>query len=232
MNVNELKKIKSISDENIKGKTILLRVDFNTTLEFGKVIRSPKIIQHMKTVRILCEQGAKVVVLSHQGRKGEKDFVSLSNHFELLKQFTFDSVKKFEFASWQENYLKKIKELKEGEALLLENTRFLDIETAKIPIEEMAANPIIKGLADTADLFVLDALSVAHRPHATVVAFTKLLPSFAGPYLKEEIDALVKLEEMAGKTKTCLVLGGAKPEEPIAIMKKMLSENKVEHVLL
>ena len=61
--------IKLISKESLKGKTVILRVDFNTSVKHNHIIRNPKILEHMKTIRLLAEQGAKIIILSHQGRK-------------------------------------------------------------------------------------------------------------------------------------------------------------------
>src|SRR3989338_8291654 len=212
-----VEKIKKISSENVKGKTLILRVDFNTSVRHGHIVRTPKLLEHMKTARILCEKGAKLIILSHQGRKGDEDFVSLELHFPTLKELCFDSVKNIFFSKWAENYLSKIDSLQEGEILLLENTRFLDFESEEKSAEEHAENKIIKDLAKKADYFVLDALSITHRSHATVVGFTKLLPSYAGYYLEAELNALEKIDSLSGEI--CLVLGGSKPKESIEIIK-------------
>ena len=223
-------KIKNISKENVKGKTLILRVDFNTSVKHGHIIRTPKLLEHMKTARILCEKGAKIIMLSHQGRKGHEDFVSLEMHLSTLKELCFDSIKNIYFSKWDEDYLKKIDSLQSSEVLLMENTRFLDFEINERTPKEHSENPVIKALAKKADYFVLDSLSIAHRSQATVVGFTELLPSFAGIFLEKELRALGKIDALNGEM--CLVLGGSKPKEPLEIIKKMLEENKVKHVLL
>lgn len=219
--------IHPIENEKVKGKTILLRADLNSTVKNGRLLKSPKLAAHARTIRYLTSEGAKVIVLSHQGRKGRDDFIDLTNHRETLQRLTDLEVK---FFKWNQDYIPAIKKMKEGEAILLDNTRFLDFETEKKSAEEHAKEVKIKELADNADIFVLDALSVAHRAHATVIGFTALLPSFAGPVLVKELEALKKVESI--KDNGLLVLGGLKPEESLKVMEKMLTEKRVKRVLL
>ncbi len=219
--------LKPISEVEVKGKTILLRVDINSTVKKGKVVKGPKMLEHAETIRELMELGAKVVILSHQGRKGRDDFIDMSSHHRRLSAIIEKEIPLFR---WDEDYISAIKKLKDGEALLLENTRFLDFEAEEKSPEEHSKNPVIKSLAETADFFVLDALSVAHRSHATIVGFTPLLPSYAGPVLKKELGAMKKLREV--RDSTVLVLGGIKPKDSLDVAEKMLESEKAERVLL
>jgi len=235
--------IKSIENEDVKGKTIILRVDINSAVKtsqdiesfdaedvrfaHGRLLKSPKLAAHAKTIRFLVGDGAKVVVLSHQGRKGRDDFIGLESHTKTLENLTDLKVK---FYPWKNGYLEEIKKMKNGEVILLDNTRFLDFETEEKTPEEHAKSKEIKELAEIADMFVLDALSVAHRSHASVVGFTALLPSFAGPVLVDELEALNNIENI--KDNALLVLGGMKPEDSLKTMDKMLCSRKVKQVLV
>ncbi len=235
--------IKSIENEDVKGKTILLRVDINSAVKtsqevedeesddvkfsHSRLLKSPKLAAHAKTIRFLAGDGAKIVVLSHQGRKGRDDFISLEAHTKTMENLTDLKVK---FYSWKNDYLGAIKKMKNGDVILLDNTRFLDFETEEKTPEEHAKTKEIKELAEVADMFVLDALSVAHRAHASVVGFTALLPSFAGPVLVDELEALDKIENI--KDNALLVLGGMKPEDSLKIMDKMLCSRRVKQVLV
>lgn len=219
--------IKSIEDVNVRGKTILLRVDLNSSVKDGKLLHSPKVAEHFRTIKELLDAGAKVVILSHQGREGREDFIDLKQHRDKLQEMLGESIG---FYSWNDHYTKAIKELKEGKALILDNTRFLGFEAINKSPEEHAKEPIIKKLAELADYYVLDALSVAHRSHATVVGFIPLLPSFAGPVLMSELRALERVKRM--KDNSVLILGGMKPEDSLFVMEKMLKERKVSRVLL
>jgi len=235
--------IKSIEGEKVKGKTIILRVDINSTVKtsqeideesetspkykHSRLLKSPKLAAHAKTIRFLAGDGAKVIVLSHQGRKGREDFIDLNSHQKTLERLTDQKVK---FFKWDEDYISAIKEMKNGEIILLNNTRFLEFEEEKKSAEEHAKTKEIKELAEVADFFVLDALSVAHRSHATVVGFTPLLPSFAGPVLMDELEALKRIESI--KDNALLILGGFKPEDSLKVMDKMLCERRVKQVLV
>ncbi len=213
--------------ENISGKTILLRVDLNSNIQEGKPVVSARLKEHAKTISFFSSKKAKIVVLSHQGRKGKPDFVSLKNHLPELEKLTG---KKIQFSLWKENFKEKIFSLKEEEILLMENTRFLDFESEEKTPKEHSENEIIKNLADSADLFVLDAFSVSHRSHATVVGFIPLMPSFMGKVLESEIINIEKVLNSKEKPKL-LILGGAKPEDSLKTMAFFLKENKTDKVL-
>jgi phosphoglycerate kinase len=222
------KMLKSINSVPLKGKTILLRVDLNSNIQEGKPVVSGRLKEHSKTISFLSSNKAKTVVLSHQGRKGEPDFVSLKGHSAELEKLTG---KKIFFSSWKENFKKTISSLKEGEILLMENTRFLEFEDLEKSPEEHSKEKIIKELAFVADYFVLDALSVSHRSHATVVGFIPLLPSFMGPVLESEIKNLDKALNSKEKPRL-LVLGGAKPEDSLKTLNFFLKEDRTDKALL
>lgn len=200
--------MKSILDSNIKSKIVLLREDLNSEVSNGKVLFSERIKESAKVIKILMGKGAKVVVIAHQGRKGEKDFTSLNQHAKLLNRsvkikFVPDIIgKKAEMA---------IKELKSGEAILLENIRKLNDE-----FKTRGDNKFISKLSKWCDIYVNDAFSVSHREQASVVSFPKYMDSYAGPLLEREINALKKIS-----LKNCLfILAGAKPEDNLMLLNK------------
>ena len=218
---------KSIFDVPLKGKTVLLRVDINSSVVEGRVVVSSRLREHAKTIYSLSEEEAKVVVLSHQGRKGEEHFISLKRHADFLKKFLDKEVK---FVGWQEDFVKEIKAMKNGDVLVLDNTRFLDIETmeGKSPKEFSKMSPI-QELAEAGDYFVQNALSVCHRNHATVVGFVGL-PSFVGPLLGKELEALEKLS--IKEDRKLLILGGGKPEDSMGVLESMLKQGLCDNVCL
>jgi len=180
----------TLDDFDLNGKTVIIRVDINTYYDASskKLSDSPRIKAHAKTIKELQEKKAKVVVLAHQGRKGDDDFISLEKHAELLNKYL---EKPIEFVDdiVGEKAKKKIRELKEGEGILLDNVRFLEDETKEKSIEEHANSTIVKELAPLANYFVLDGFSVAHRSHASVVGFSTVLPSIAGRVMERELKA-------------------------------------------
>lgn len=214
-----------ISNKKVKGKTIVLRTDLNSTIIDERVVSGPKFLENSAAIKDLSEKNARVIVISHQGRESRPDFVSLKSHKEFLEKILG---KKIKFADWKENFSKKIKSLKNGEILLFENSRFLEYETNEAEPAHHAEQPEIKKIASLADFFVLDAFSISHRANATVVGFAALLPSFIGEALEEEIKALKQLKP----DHNILLLGGMKPEDSIKVMRQALRENKAHKILL
>src|SRR3989338_8131870 len=210
---------KTAFDYGLKGKTVFLRADLNSSVVEGRVVISSRLREHSKTVYALSEEGAKVVVLSHQGRSKEPDqFISLKRHADFIKKFTGKPVK---FVKWEEDYVSEIKKMKDGEIVVLDNTRFQKEEEVDKGPEEHANDDFIKKLGPLGGLFVQDAFSVSHRSQATVVGFRKYMPCVAGPNLQRELDALEKLNDKAKKTKL-VVLGGSKLTDSVDILKGML----------
>lgn len=203
--------MKTLSSFNFKGKVVLLRADLNSDVKNKKVLESERITESAKTISYLKRKKAKIVVLTHQGRPGKDDFVSLAQHAELLNKYTKIKFVNDIIGKKAEN---AIENLKNGEALLLENLRFEKDEFAP----EKKDNKLLK-IAKLADIYVNDAFSVCHRNEASIVLFPKYLPSCAGLLLEKEVNALKRI-----KLKDCLhILGGAKPEDNL----KLLGKNKV-----
>jgi len=214
--------MRKIADFEVSGKTILVRADLNSPLEDKKIVESPRIHAHAQTIKELSQRGAKVVVLAHQGRLGDKDYTHLDQHANLLERITALSVM-YVNDLIGEKAISSIKDMRNGEILLLENVRSLQCET------ESSDGKIIHALSPLADYFVLDALSVAHREHSSTVGFMKTLPSFAGDVLWEEVNAIEKVLDAKNVT---FFLGGSKVSDSFMIMKKWLGAGKVKRVLV
>lgn len=212
-----MKNFYTLDDFNFKDKTVLVRVDINSPFDeqTGKIIDNERIREHAKTIKELSDKNAKVVILSHQGRRGDPDFVHLNQHANLLSKYVG---KKIEFVDdiIGKKAIEKIKSLKSGEILLLDNVRFLDEETLELSPEEHARSELVRVLAPLADYFVSDGFSVAHRSHASVVGFAKVLPSIAGRVMEREINSIERIFTTKGKG--VFILGGAKVEECLDIM--------------
>ena len=183
---------------------------------------SSRLREHSKTIYALAEEGARVVVLSHQGRPGEEEFISLKRHADFIKKFIDKPVK---FVTWEEDYVKAIREMKNCEVLVLDNTRFQKEELDDESSADHSNDAFIKKLGSVGNIFVQDALSVSHRSQASVVGFKKYMPCVVGPLLQKELEALDKLE---GQTKNgkLLVLGGSKVADSVKLLSHML-ENKM-----
>jgi len=212
--------MRRVSDFDIKGKKVLVRVDFNCAVEDGKIVPGDRIEAHSNTIKKLAEKGARVIVLAHQGRKDSEDFLDLSQHAELIKQYTGMQV--MYVNDILGNKAKSaIENLKDGEILLLENVRALDDERRE-------DGRIVSELSPLVDYFVLDALSVAHRAHSSVVGFSKRIPSFYGDVLADEVKALESLKDVKDVTFIC---GGSKVKDSFGIMRKWLSDGRAKKFL-
>ncbi len=206
---------------DVTGKRVLIRADLNSPLEDGKVVVNPRIVAHAKTIRELSNRGARVIVISHQGRKGHHDFTSLEEHTRILKELAGRHVEFIDdvIGGKVKNAITK---LKDGEIIVLDNVRHLDDETTP-------DGKIVRELTPVIDYFVLDALSIAHREHASVVGFTKTVPSCAGNVLAEEVAALNKVKHSKNVT---FIFGGSKVEDSICVMKIWLAQGRVNKILL
>ncbi len=216
-----------LKDIEVKGKTIVIRVDLNSNVINHKLIVKDRIVEHSKVLKDLSEKGAKIVVLSHQGRHRQDDYISLKQHVEEMNKLIG---KQILFAAMDDKLDKIIAGLKEGEILLLENTRFLFEERLNRTPEQHSKSEWIQLIAKNADLFVQDALSICHRNHASVTGFSSLLPSFIGPTLEKEIKAINERMLCQG-TPNIFVLSGFKIEEPLEIMQELLKNNAMDFVL-
>jgi phosphoglycerate kinase len=193
----------------VKGKRVLVRVDLNSALNGKKIVENLRFREHAKTINELKRRKAVVVILAHQGRVGKRNFISLKQHARILNKyskigFVDDIIGKRAVAG--------IQKLKSGEALLLENVRFLKDEFSA------GGGGFVKKLAPLFDYYVDDAFSNMHRNHASMVGFAKRLPSAIGGVALKELKALDKIKS---KTKNALfVLGGNKPRDVVLLIKK------------
>jgi phosphoglycerate kinase len=216
----------------VKGKVVLVRVDFNSPVDPQslKVLDNTRIKAHGETtIKELVEKGAKVVILAHQGRPGDPDFIPLEQHTMILAKVLGKPVKYVDDL-YGEEAKASIKNLKSGEVLVLKNTRtYPDEQKSKTP-EEHARSEFIKALAPLADVFVNDAFSAAHRAHASVVGFSAVLPTVAGRIMERELKALSQVLE--SPQKPCVfILGGAKADDSLEISRYVLKNNIADFVL-
>lgn len=205
-----MKKVfKKITDiKTIWGKRVLVRVDFNVTISKGKILDDYRIMKALPTIDYLKKKGAKVILISHLGEKGESLAV-VSKHLKKYISHTFIANIDGERAYATLNTMKN------GDVILLENLRQNPGETKNDP-------KFAKALASLADIYVNDAFPVSHRAHASIVGVPKLLPSYAGTQLVKEIEALSHVIDKPKKP-FFFILGGAKFDTKIPLIKKYLS---------
>ncbi len=225
-----MKGFKTLDDVDVKGKTVLVRVDINASLdEDGVPQPSERIRSAAETIGELSDKGAKTVVLAHQGRAGDPDFTSLENHAKMLSQILEREVR-FIDDIFGPAARSAISELDNGDILLLENVRFLAEETLKRDAQEHSKSFLVQKLSPLIDIFVNDAFSAAHRSHASLVGFTPILPKVLGRTMERELSSLSRA--MENPEKPCVyVLGGLKPEDAFKVMAHGLETGSMDLAL-
>lgn len=209
---------KTINNVNLAGKRVFVRCDFNVPLKDGVINDDSRIVAALPTIKLLVEQGAKVILASHLGRpKGEKNaaFTLAPVAEELAKQlaqpvtFIEDCI--------GEDVEAEVAKLGEGEVALLENVRFYQGETDNDP--EFAAS-----LAKLADAFVNDAFGTAHRAHASTAGVAKhLSPCVCGLLIEKELAYLGDKTNSPERPLT-VILGGAKVSDKIKVIDTLLEK--------
>ena len=198
----------------VKGKRVLVRADLNVPVENGVVTDATRIDRFAPSIAELADKGAKVILLSHFGRpKGRDAKNSLKPVVAELAHIIKRPVK-FADDCIGETAEQAVAELRPGNILCLENTRFY-------PGEENNDPEFAKALAKLGDVYVNDAFSVSHRAHASTEGLAHLLPAYAGRTLQTELDALVKALEHPDRPLTAIV-GGAKVSTKLDLLGNLL----------
>lgn len=209
---------KTVKDIPLKGKRVLVRVDFNVPLDDKrKITDDTRIVESLPTIRYIIENGGKVILMSHLGRpKGKVDpQFSLDPVAERLSALLKKEVKKLDDCVG-EDVEEAVRNMKEGDVILLENLRFHKEEEKNDPV-------FAKQLASLGDVFVMDAFGTCHRAHASTEGVTKYLPSVAGFLVQKEIEYFEKVTKSPDKP-FCLILGGAKVADKIPVIENMLDK--------
>ncbi|MEM0382150.1 MAG: phosphoglycerate kinase [Nitrososphaerota archaeon] len=216
-------RFRTLDQVDVTGKRVAVRVDLNSTLDpqTGKVQLNERFRAHSLTIRELMDKGGRVVVFAHQGRRGDPDFTDLSQHAELLSGLVGKQVRFIPDVVGAEA-INAIKNLSKGEAILLDNVRKLEDEDVEKSPEEHAKSTLPSTLAPHLDIFVLDAFSVAHRAHSSIVGLAALLPTYAGRVMERELSALNRLVALSNKI--VFILGGNKPKECVNVLQRFIKE--------
>ena len=218
------KTVRDLPDSQIRGKRALVRCDFNVPLEGARITDDSRIQASLPTIRHLIERGGRVVLLSHLGRpKGKPDAkYSLQPVGIRLEELLGKPVQFVETTDTDEA-IKASNSLKDGEVLLLENTRFLGGEEQNDP-------RLSRALAELGDYYVNDAFGAAHRAHSSTAGVAEhLKPAVAGLLLEKELDYLGKALSSPQRPFVA-ILGGAKISGKIDVIEQMLP--KVDAMLV
>lgn len=210
---------KTIEDIQVSGKKVLCRVDFNVPLsEDGKVSDDKRIVAALPTIQYLLAHQAKVILCSHLGRpKGKVDMkYSLKPVAERLAELLPGVRVQFASDTVGESAHKCIDDMKDGEIVLLENTRFQKEEESNDPA-------FAKQLADLADIFVSDAFGTVHRAHASTAGVAAYIPAVAGFLIGKELGIMGEALENPVRPFVA-ILGGAKVADKIGVIKNLLAK--------
>ena len=195
-------KINVLKDANVEGKLILLRTDVNSPVVKGKLIDSPRFSEAAKTINYLLKKKAKVVILAHQGSKESPDFMPpLLQHARILSKYAKRKISYVD-GLFEDRTIRKIKSLKNGEAILLKNVRHYKDEFNLKKSRFHAFSKIF-------DIYVNDAFSVSHRKHASIVIPPEKIISYAGLLFEKELDAIQRFASKKSQAAAYL-LGGEK----------------------
>ena len=230
--------IRTLDEFDLSGKTVLCRVDLNQPVDCATdtLKSTARIEASVPTIRELSDKGAKVVLLAHQGSDIEyKNFYCTRPHAKVLERLLGQPVQ------WIDDVCgptarQMIRDLKNGEILLLDNVRYVSEEQTlfemklQLTHEQQAKTLLVQKLAPLADLYVCDAFAAAHRDQPSLCGFEQVLPSAMGRLFEKEYCVISEL--MASPAKPCVfVLGGSKISDAFMMMETVLGSGVADTVL-
>jgi phosphoglycerate kinase len=228
----------TLDDFELSGKTVLLRVDINSPVDLDtkEIVDDTRIRRCLPTIRELADQGARTVILAHQGDPMDyQNFTPLAQHAETLSRLLARPLAYLDDVAGPEAR-KRVCSLQDGELLMLENVRIHTEETiifegeVRLSPSEQAQTYVVRNLAPLADLYVCDAFAAAHRSEPTLVGFPEVLPSAAGRLFEEELRVLTQVRDQPDRP--CLfLLGGAKILDAFKMMRAALESGTADSVL-
>ena len=213
MNYNK----KSIEDIEVAGKRVLCRCDFNVPTKDGKITSDKRIVAALPTIKYLVEHNAKVILCSHMGKpKGEwKPELSLKIVADRISELLGKKVIMAADVAGDDSKAKAAA-LKDGDVMLLENTRYIKGETKNDP-------ELSKALASLADIFVNDAFGTAHRAHSSTAGVAEYLPAVSGFLVQKEVSIMGKA--LANPERPFVaILGGAKVSDKLNVINNLLEK--------
>ncbi len=214
--------MKTLKDLNIDNKKVIIRCDLNVPIEDNKILDNTRIVKSLKTIEYALKKASKVIILSHLGRiktvedKEKNSLKIVSKELsKLLKQDVY-------FCTWEEDINKAINDNK---IILLENTRFFDLDNKK---ESNSDEELSKYLSSFGDVFINDAFGTCHRKNASNVGISKYLDSCNGYLVEEEVNNLKRLDN---PTKPfTVIMGGKKVSDKIKLIENLIT--KVDYLLI
>ena len=223
-------KVLTLDDFDLKDKIVFLRVDMNCPIDSNtmEVSGTKRIEEAIETIKALDE--SKLVIASHQGRVGNDDYTGMEKHVHVLERMLNKKIKYVQDVIG-EAAQNAIKNLENGDILLLDNLRLYAEENYEFSPEDAANTIMVKRLAPLFDLCVLDSFPSAHRSHPSIVGFSHVLPACAGRIVEREVRNLDEIMTVA-KAPHVIVLGGSKIPGRLEAIKMLIKNGRADHVLL
>lgn len=218
---------KSITDLNLTGKRVIIRCDFNVPMKNGEITDDTRIVESLDTIRYAVSERAKVILMSHLGRikeESDKSKNTLAPVAEKLSELLHRPVL-FINKTRSDTLIKTVQEMKEGDILLIENTRFEDLDGKK---ESGNDEELATYWANLGDIFINDAFGTIHRSHASNVGIGSKLPNAIGFLVEKELKALSRLDNP--EHPYIVILGGSKVADKIGVIKNLIE--KADNIII
>lgn len=219
--------MKTIKEIELNSKKVILRLDLNVPIQNGKITSKERIIASLPTIEYLINQNAKIIILSHLGKiktEEDKQKNTLYPVYEELLKILKTPIY-FSSATKGKILEDKISKLKNREILLVENTRYEDLDNKK---ESNCDEELSKYWANLGEVFINDAFGLSHRKHASNYGISKYLPTAIGPLIEKEIKGLEPIIKPTHPF--TIIMGGAKVSDKLDIIKNILP--KCDYLLL
>jgi phosphoglycerate kinase len=231
-------RIRSLDAFDLHGKTVIFRTDINSPIDpvSKKIVNTNRLEKTVPTLARLLDGGAKVAIIAHQGDTLDyQNLIPLEEHAAILSTLIKRPIAYIDDVCGPAAQA-AVKALKDGQAIILGNLRYLTEEVSsfekevKQKPEDMLDTWLVRSLAPLADLYVNDAFAAAHRNAPSMVAFQELLPTAGGIQLVEEYSALKAVMD-SPKRPCVFVLGGAKISDAFSMMRKVLEDGAADAIL-
>ncbi|WP_238529012.1 phosphoglycerate kinase [Thermogladius calderae] len=229
---NSLLDLPTLKDLDITRRRVFMRVDINSPIdpETGKILDDRRIRVHAKYIKEIVDKYEPALVIgSHQGRPGERDFTTLEEHAELLSKYSGVQVK-FVDDVMGPAARSAISELRPGEVLLLDNLRLVSEEVLEGAPEAQSMTVFVRRLSGLFDYYVNDAFATAHRSQPSIVGFPLVLPSAMGPLFEKEVIAAAKIFSSTSGPRI-FILGGSKVHDLLRVIENLVRNRLADRIL-
>ena len=219
--------IKTVKDIDIDNKKVIIRCDFNVPIKDGVIVDDNRIVASLETINYVLSKNAKVILLSHLGRIKEKEDLFKNNLEPVSKRLSELLNRNVVFVPYTrgEQVEEAVRRMKNGDVILLQNTRYEDLDDKK---ESSNDSELAKYWASLADVFINDAFGTIHRAHASNVGIASFLECGVGFLVEKEINALKILDNP--ERKYAVILGGAKVSDKIGVIDNLVT--KADYILI